>query len=147
MDARTADVLQRVLRREGRSIVQYVGNAFPWTTADRTEALDRLREIIGAEREAIVRLGRFLYRHHAVPPPPPSYPVSFTTLNFVGLDLILRRLAEYERQSLAALAADLAPVADPEARLLLESFRDLKARNLEALGKLQARAPQPMVTE
>ena len=46
IDARSAQVLQEVLRREGRSVLQYVGAAFPWTTTDRTAALDRLPEIL-----------------------------------------------------------------------------------------------------
>src|SRR5438270_13964645 len=146
MDAASLQVLQEVLRREGRSVLQYVGDAFPWTTTDRTESLDRLQEIIHEERDALARLGQFLYRNHAVPPAPASYPVSFTTLNFVSLDLILKRLIAFQEQSLAAVEADLASSQNPEARRQLESFRHLKARHLDAPRLLQRAAPEPMVT-
>jgi len=146
IDSRSLQILQEVLRREERSVLQYVGDAFPWTTADRTEALDRLQGIIHEERDALARLGQFLYRNHAVPPAPSSYPASFTTLNFVSLDLILKRLIPFQEQSLAAVEADLRSVTDPEARRQLETFRDLKARHLEALRSLEGAAREPMVT-
>jgi hypothetical protein len=146
MDARSLQVLQEMFRREGRSVLQYVGDAFPWTTTDRTEALDRLQAIIHEERDELARLGQFLYRHHVVPLVASSYPASFTTLNFVSLDLILKRIIAFQEQSLAAVEADLASVKDPGARRILESFRDLKARHLESLRMLQGAAREPMVT-
>ncbi len=146
MDARSLQVLQGVFRRESRSVLQYVGNAFPWTTTDRTAELDRLQEIIHEERDALARLGQFLYRNHVVPLVGTSYPVSFTTLNFVALDLILKKLIAFQEQSLAAVETDLVAVKDPEARRQLESFRDLKARHLEALRSLQGATREPMVT-
>ncbi|MBI1918016.1 MAG: hypothetical protein HYS12_25260 [Planctomycetes bacterium] len=146
IDARSAQVLQEVFRRESRSVLQYVGDAFPWTTTDRTAALDRLQEILHEERDALARLGQFLYRNHIVPLVAASYPASFTALNFVSLDLILKRLIAFQEQSLAAVESDLASVKDAEARRQLESLRDVKARHLEALRSLAGAAPEPMVT-
>jgi hypothetical protein len=146
IDARSLQVLQEVFRRESRSVLQYVGDAFPWTTTDRTEALDRLQAIIHEERDALARLGQFLYRHHVVPLIASSYPASFTTLNFVSLDLILKRLIGFQEQSLTAVETDLTSVTDPETRHQLESFRDLKKRHLDALLLLQGAAREPMVT-
>jgi hypothetical protein len=146
MDARSLQVLQGVFRRETRSVLQYVGNAFPWTNTDRTTELDQLQEIIHEERDALARLGQFLYRNHVVPLVGTSYPVSLTTLNFVGLDLILKKLIAFQEQSLAVVETDLAAIKDAEVRRQLESFRDLKARHLEALRALQGATREPMVT-
>ena len=143
----TLQVLQDVFRRESRSVLQYVGDAFPWTTDDRTEALDRLRQIVDEEREAIARLSQFLYRRRAPSLASGSYPASFTTLNFVSLDVILRRLIAYQEQSVAGLRAALPAVKDAEARRLLEDYLSLKGRHLEALRQLEASPREPAVTQ
>ena len=33
IDPRTAGALQKIVGRESRSVLMYVGDAFPWTTA------------------------------------------------------------------------------------------------------------------
>ncbi|MGH7168769.1 MAG: hypothetical protein ACRELG_00635, partial [Gemmataceae bacterium] len=74
IDAHSQRLLQDVLRRESRSVLTYVAEAYPWTTSTRTKALMDLQQIIAAEREAVVDLGRFLVRQRVPLPYLPSYP-------------------------------------------------------------------------
>ena len=73
IDPRTQALLQRVFRRESLSMLRYVGEAFPWTSAGGDAALRRLREIEAEDREATADLGLFLFRRRI----PPSYTGSF----------------------------------------------------------------------
>src|SRR5262249_42169516 len=63
MNAQTVALLQGIVRRESLSMLTYVGEAFPWTTARDAESLARLRQIVVANNEAVAALGRYLTRH------------------------------------------------------------------------------------
>lgn len=141
-----APLIQDVLRRESRSILQYVGDAYPWTDAAHEQELGQLRALIQEEQEALAGLARLLQRHHVPPLPSGMYPVGFTTLNFVSLDHILKLLGAYEEQSIADLRAAVAEARHHETQQQLESFIALKQRHLETLREMLASAGQPMVT-
>src|SRR5205823_6414009 len=49
IDAQTRDLLQDIVRRQSRSVLTYVGDAYPWTTARDSRAVDALRKLIAAE--------------------------------------------------------------------------------------------------
>jgi hypothetical protein len=141
-----APLVQDVLRRESRSILQYVGDAYPWTDAAHEQELSQLQVLIREEQEALAGLARLLQRHHLAPLPSGMYPVSFTTLNFVSLDHILKLLNAYEERSSADLRAAVAEAKHHETRQLLESFLELKQRHLATLRQLLASAGEKMVT-
>ena len=50
-------VLQDIVRRESRSLLSYIGDAYPWTTAAGGPALARLSEIIRQENDAVPSWG------------------------------------------------------------------------------------------
>lgn len=146
IDPSTQTHLQNILCRESPSVLMYVAEAYPWTNSTHTKALTELQQLIAAEREAIVRLGRFLVRERIPLPYLPSYPAHFTTINFLALDFILPRLIEHERQSIADLERDLAGVKAPAARAEVEKLLDLKRKHLPQLEELAAEQPQASVT-
>lgn len=143
MDPRTSDVLQDILRREGRSVLMYVGDAFPWTTVGHSADLARLRELIHTEGAAIGDIVKYLQRQHVPAAVHGSYPASFTTINFLALKYILPRLIAYERESIPALERELASIADPAARQVGDGLLKAKLRNLALLEELAARQSQP----
>lgn len=143
IDAKTADLLQDVVRREGRSVLIYVGDAFPWATAREGEALARLRGLIRAEGKAINAVAAFLQRQRQPLTCHGSYPASFTTINFLALKYILPRLIAYERESIPVLEGDLARVGDGEARAVVEDLLAVKRGNLTALEEMAAPQAQP----
>jgi hypothetical protein len=140
-----APLIQDVLRRESRSILQYVGDAYPWTDSAHAQELGKLQALIHEEQEMVAELARLLQRHHVPPLPSGMYPVGFTTLNFVSLDHILKLLSAYEEQSIADLQAAVGEAKHQESQHLLESFIEMKRRHLENLRALLVSATQPMV--
>ncbi len=147
MDVPTATRLQSVLRRESRSFLQFVGEAYPWTTPKERAALEQLNRLIAYEREGLTALGRFLVRRHIDLPYLGTYPEHFTTMMFVSLDYLLPRLVDEQRQAVRLLEDDLAQVTDPEARCAMQQLLDRKRRHLPILEDLAAaQAPAAVKT-
>jgi hypothetical protein len=145
IDAPTQTLLQNILRRESRSVLLYVAEAYPWTTAAQTKTLIVLQQLIAAEKDALTCLGRFLMRRHVPLPFLSSFPSHFTTINFLALDFILPRLIEYERQSIADLERDLPSIKDSAARTEVENLLAIKQRHLPELQELVSPQPQASV--
>lgn len=130
-------LLQNLVRREGRSLVQYVSESFPWTTPDEYAALARFQEIVHEDMEGAARIARFLTRHKVrTLGPLGPYPMNFTTINYSSLDHLLPILQDNQRRRIAELTVDLKKVTDPECRHLLEEFIDLKRRHLAKLESM-----------
>jgi hypothetical protein len=146
IDAQSQQVLQDLVRRESRSVLTYVAEAYPWTTWAEEKSLADLQQLIAAEREAVACLGRFLVRQRISLPYLPSYPVHFTTINFLALDFLLPRLIEHERQSIADIERDLAAIKDAAAHAEVEKLLALKRRHLPRLEELASAQPQASVT-
>jgi hypothetical protein len=131
-------LLQIIIRREGRSLLQYAGDAFPWTTPAHQPALAELRRMIQEDNEAIDALARYLRKRRMTPPYLGAYPMSFTGYGFVGLDHLLPLLVVYQRRSIADLERDLARLDDAGARAEVQKLLDLKQRHLKQLEELAA---------
>jgi hypothetical protein len=138
IDPQSQALLQDIVRRESRSVLLYVHDAYPWTTTAEEGAMATLRRLIADEAATVVALGRFLVRRRLPLPLLASYPTSFTTINFLALDFLLPRLADAERRSLAELEQDLKAIADADARAEVEKLAAVKRRNLATLEELAA---------
>lgn len=136
IDAHSQALLQDILRRESRSVLLYVDEAYPWTTATEQKSLADLRQLIAAERQALTSLGRFLLRQRIPLPFLSSFPSDFTTINFLAFDYVLPRLIDYERRSIAELERDLSALKDPAAHAEVEKLLALKRRHLPQLETL-----------
>lgn len=130
--------LEAIIRREGRSLLQYVSDSFPWVREGTDEALNRLQQVIREERDAVTALSRFLIRRRHTPPYLGPYPMAFTTINFVSLDYLLPHLVEQQRRAIAELEKDRQALADAEAKAEVDKVLQMKRQHLEAL---QALAP------
>ncbi len=138
MNSQSLALVQDVVRRESLSMLNYVGDAFPWTTSRGTLALARLREIVHAHREAVAVLGRFLVKKRAPVGYIGSYPMGFTTINFLSLEYLLPRLAEDERRGVQILERELPLVTDQEAHAQLRKMLAVKDANRQVLEALSA---------
>jgi len=145
MDDRSYSLLEGIARRENLSLLQYVRDAYPWTTPSEREVLTKIRAMIEEEQQGVVALVRFLYSRHRPPPYFGSYPTSFTSLSFVSLDHLLPILATNERKALERLESEVASLADPEAKALVEKIIANKRRHLETLQSLAAAHSQAAV--
>jgi len=133
IDPQTVARLHEIMRRESLSVLLYVGQAYPWTLARNNAALTELKRIIDEEREAINGLGTFLVRRHAALPWIGSFPSNFTTINFLSLDYILRRLIDYELPSIQQLEKDITAITDADARAKVQALLDSKRQHLREL--------------
>jgi hypothetical protein len=131
-----AAVLEGIIRREGRSLLQYVSEAFPWVSAGTDGALTELRRLTAEERDAVGALTRFLARRRHTVPYLGAYPMAFTTMNYVSLGHLLPRLLEHQRRALAALEADRQALTDAEARAEVDKVLEMKRKHLQTLEAL-----------
>jgi hypothetical protein len=146
IDARTEKLLHEIVRREGRSLLQYVSEAFPWTTFEERDALTQLQKLTTEEREAIGRLMELVARRNHSYPYLGSYPTGFTNINYVSLEHLLPTLVRHEARSLGELECDLAKITDTEALAEVQELVDMKRRHLDALKKLAAAHPETLST-
>src|SRR5258707_7721466 len=143
MDSRTQTVLQQLVRRQGRSLLQYLSDAFPWTDSDGAAELAQFYQLAQEERDSTAKLMHFLTRKRVGVPNMGASPSTFTNINFIALDHLIPLLVDAERKALAALEHDLANTSDAEARSAVQAVLETKQRHLDALEELKAAHPQP----
>lgn len=137
MDTTTAKILQDMVRKEGRSLLQYVSESFPWTTHKNHHALPVLFEVVREEQEGTAALVKLLLKNRLRPPYLGAYPMTFTTINYMSLDYLLPYLIDFEDRRIGALEKDLAVITEEEPRHLVQSLLEMKKRHLAALTNLQ----------
>jgi hypothetical protein len=133
-----AAVLEGILRREGRSLLQYISEAFPWIAAGTDETLTKLQQLTRAERDTVTAVGRFLARQRRTVPFLGAFPMTFFSMNFVSLDYLLPRLVETERQALALLEGDRSVLRDAAAVAEVDQTLAQKRQHLHILEALTA---------
>jgi hypothetical protein len=129
--------LQDLIRREGRSFLQYAGESFPWTTVPQAEAAAKLQQLVHEEQGAAAGLARHLAKNRLTPPYLGAYPSYFTSYNFLALDRLLPLLVVHQQHGVEALQRDLAAF-NGETRHQVEQILTMKKRHLEELEKLAA---------
>jgi len=134
-------LLEGIIRREACSFLQYVREAFPWSTAAKEGEVAQVLHFAAQEQEAVARIARWLSRRHHPLPPTPPFPMEFTNCNFVSIDFLLPRLLESQRHGVALLEADLARLTDPAAQELVQQLLNVKREHLDALQAMTAAVP------
>jgi hypothetical protein len=87
-----ARLLTDALRRESRSLLQYVRAADPWAPAADRHLLTAVREMADKEAATLDRLAAFLQTKRVPLPHLGAFPTAFTSLNFVAVRSLLPRL-------------------------------------------------------
>lgn len=135
-------LLQDIVRRESRSLLQYVTESFPWTTPEERAALAEFQQLAAEERDGTAALGRYLASCRLVVPYLGSFPMEFTSINYVSLEHLFPLLAEHAKLALDRLEKDLEEIEDLEARNLVQNMVDTKRRHLQRLESLAAAYPE-----
>jgi hypothetical protein len=144
MNPQDVALVQAIVRRESLAMLNYIGDAFPWTTSRGVSALARLQEIVHGHREAVAELGRFLTKKRTPVGYIGSYPANFTTINFLSLDYMLPRLVADEARGVAQLEKNLADLTDAEAKAQVQKLLAIKRDHLKALELLAAEHGKPL---
>lgn len=139
MDPATQSYLQTLIRQEGRSLLQYVGEAFPWTTPENESILKDLRVLIDEENQMVSDLVKFLLHHRGRPAMRGAYPMSFTNINFTSLDHLLPRLVSFQKSRIADLEEQEPRILHGETRAKVREVLQTKRRHLATLEELAGR--------
>jgi hypothetical protein len=138
IDARTQALLQDLVRRASRSMLQYVGEAYPWIPDTDGELKANVQAVIDEEEMAVEGLATFLRKKRIPIGYLGSYQQNFTNLNYVSLDYLMPRLLDWQRNWTVVLERDAALIADPEAKGEVAKLVAVAHRHLHELEKLAA---------
>ena len=98
IDESMRDVLQACVRRESRSLFQYVRDVPLWVSPADRPILAKLHGLAAAEQAATDKLGRYLQRRHAGLGHLGAFPSEFTTVNDAALHYLMPKLIEEQRR-------------------------------------------------
>jgi len=128
------DLLHQLFGRMYRSLLQYVGESWPWSPAQNETAEHAfLNELLAAQMVDIRDLADFLVAHR-VPLFPDQYPVKFTDLQYLSLEHLVREVLADQQELLGDLDAGAKSLATfPEAAELVKSIAEAERKLLERL--------------
>jgi hypothetical protein len=142
MNRASVELLQHLVRKEARSLLQYVAESDPWTTQPARREL--IKSLAHEEQEGVGKIVRYLMRCRVLPAVPDGYPSNFTTINFVALEHLIQPLVEYEDKSIHDLQRQYDMISDDPARTLVHDYLEMKRRHRQALlDPADAVAPPP----
>jgi hypothetical protein len=133
IDAQVAHLIERQIVRDGRSLVQYVEEAFLYSSASGEELRHRVDALAKDEQQAVGKLIRFLHKEHVTPPLLGAFPSRFTTINFAALDHLLPAILKEQEAGIAELERALHHLPECEGRHVLWEYLEGKRRRLGAL--------------
>lgn len=128
--------LQELVRRESRSLLQYVRGASPYAAGDDRKIRDDVMRIAEEESLALDRFSEFLADSRVTPPQLGSFPIVFTDLNFVRIRHLVPKLIAEQRRDITSIEADRGAVADATAGAEIERMIELHRRHLKELESL-----------
>lgn len=139
---RPIELLNQLLAIECYSFSMYLTYAAPWTHRGDERASEALRNITADQQTMAQRIADLIDRL-AGRPESGEYPMEFTDTHFLSLDYLLKELAYYQRQDVAAVEAIARQLADErEARELAEETLGMERAHLEAIEALDSQLDQ-----
>jgi hypothetical protein len=134
------EILNDLLVRAYRSLLQYTGECWPWAGADDSVEQQAVCEMAAAQKECVARMVELLQsRDWAINFG--NYP-DFSALHYVSLDFLLGRLVADEEDLLGLIESARDGVAgDPEGAELVSQLHDATKQHLTKLRELAAAHP------
>lgn len=136
MNAALEDRLRQLVRHEGRSLLQYVSESFPWTKAHNEGIRDAITRFAREQAEALASLTDHLVKNHVRLPQVSNYPMSFTSMNFVSLSYLLPRLIDEQQARLAELEGLCNALPEGPTRQLVARLLVLKKEHLARMNAI-----------
>ncbi|HEY2251322.1 MAG TPA: hypothetical protein VGH74_09690 [Planctomycetaceae bacterium] len=148
-DSNSSDVLNRVLARLNRSLLQYAVDCWPWSSATDTAAVETpeqksVEQMTLRQQQFVARLvDLIMVRDDTVDLG--SFPDN-SELHYVSLEYLLGKLIKDEQELVAALQSALSALeSDVEARTLVAEILAAEHENIERLRELSNSAPAAIV--
>ena len=139
--ARTHQLLNRLLATQYRSLPMYLVHASPWAHRGDEQALATLQHIVDDQKNLATRIAEYIQQQHGNVDPG-DFPMEFTGLNDCSIDYLVRKLTDDQRgviREIEGIAAQL--IADPRARALAEEALGAARGHLDNLEEF-AKQPQ-----
>lgn len=133
MDADSVTLLHRATAKGGRSLLQYVSEACPWTTDQTKGEFKEILAFANEERDAVSKMMRYLQKQHQRRVVFGSYPSHYTTMNYVTIDHLLPKLVADTESQIAELDKASQSDSNSEVHAMIRSFVQVKRRHLAAL--------------
>lgn len=140
--AATSADLNRLVVDLGRSLLQYVGESWPWVPGDAARAEEALQRLVQRQRESVARLTELLIRRNGSIDFG-TFPTEYTDLHYVALDYLLEQLIESEQGLVAEVEHARAGCDDAEASPLLDEILADERGILEELRQLASAVKSP----
>lgn len=130
--------LNRLLINISRSLLQYIGECWPWTEVDADNERLVITKAVDRQRGSVRRLAGLLEDRHW-PIDVGSYPTDFTDLHYVALDFLLSQLKSDEESLIGDLkltAERLAKNGDGEGQAVISEVLAIEQQNLTDMQEL-----------
>jgi hypothetical protein len=134
-DPATRTTLQTIIRREGRSLFQYLRDVPPWIGLAEENTLARMHECSRVQLEELETLGRLYQKRYGEMSHMGSYP-DFTGKNDQALHYLLPVVLKEQKQLIEQLQRDRAGIVDAEIGEAIDRFLALKRQHIEELESL-----------
>ena len=135
----TNAALNQLLIDLGRSLLQYVGESWPWT-ASTSSARQTVEKLVAQQQKSVAALAEML-SERAVPIDFGSYPTEYTDLQYLSLQFLLGELVRGGAEDVASVKSTIDECrSDAEAASLLEAILKSQTKILDELKTLQASA-------
>ena len=143
-DSNPNDALNRILMRLYRSLLQYMGESWPWSSVDESREQQVIDQLVREQTSQVAMLVDVLNdRGHAIDFG--QYPDN-SEYHYVALDFVLERIIRDEQAVLTAVRQAKADCGgDPTALRLLEQVESSERTIIERLMALAAGRQQSVL--
>jgi hypothetical protein len=132
-NAATCSALNQLLIDLGRSLLQYVGECWPWAGAKTQEAQRQIDELVQIQKRQVGELAELLDEAEWTIDKG-TYPTEYTDLHYVALSYLLDQLIQNQRELVDEAKRTLAACqGDPEARALVSEVQTTQQKILKDL--------------
>jgi hypothetical protein len=134
----SSDRLNDMLIDVGRSLLQYVGESWPWTSEDECDIRAAVERMVAEQRDTVLQIAMLLdERGHRITCG--QYPSDYTSLHYVALDYLLDQLIAEQQDLAGELAGAVEEAAgDEEAHALLSAAAEQARCHANELAALAA---------
>jgi hypothetical protein len=132
----TYSALNQLLIDLGRSLLQYVGECWPWAGSKTQDAQRKIEELVQIQKQQVGELAELLDDAEWTIDKG-TYPTEYTDLHYVALSYLLDQLIQNQREVVEEAQRTLAACqSHPEARRLVSEIEATQHKILEDLESL-----------
>ena len=111
--------LNRLVIEIGRSLLQYLGEAWPWTDESNAPVREKIDELVGRQSEQVGLLCAMLSERNW-PIDFGTYPTEYTDLQFLSLDFLLKQTLQNAERLDDVIAGIASSASQDDAAILNE---------------------------